>query len=205
MAGLIDLSYTIEAGISSYPGDDELKLYKNRFLENDMYNDTKLETGMHVGTHIDVASHIMESDQLISDYPLDRFIGKGILLDVRGQKSICMKESYLDMVKENSIVLLFTGFESLFGSDTYFMDHPVVEEPLADFLVERRVKMIGMDLPSPDHYPFGIHKKLLGNDILIIENLKNLERLLAVDDFEIIALPLKIRAEASLARVVARI
>ena len=49
----IDLSYEIEHQMAVYPGDDELKLYRHRFLNRDYYNDTKLETGMHVGTHID--------------------------------------------------------------------------------------------------------------------------------------------------------
>ena len=60
-----------------------------------------------------------------------------------------------------------------------------------------------MDLPSPDNYPFEIHKKLFANNILIVENLTNLSELIGVKDFDIIAFPLKIRAEASLVRVVA--
>ncbi|WP_422487262.1 cyclase family protein [Gudongella sp. DL1XJH-153] len=205
MTEFVDLSYIIEAGISTYPGDDDLKLYQTRFLDKDKYNDTWLETGMHVGTHIDVASHIMESDVVISDYPADKFIGKGCLLDVRNQDLIGMKDEYMDIVEENSIVLIYTGFETKFGSDGYFKDHPVVEEELADFFIEKKIKMVGMDLPSPDQYPFNIHKKLLGNDILIIENLRNLGNLVNIDNFEVIALPLKIKSEASLARVVARV
>ncbi len=205
MNDYIDLSHTIEAGISSYPGDDELKLYQNRFLDKDKYNDTKLETGMHVGTHIDVASHIMESNVVVSDYLANKFFGKGCLLDVRNQDTIGMKEEYMDIVEEDGIVLLYTGFENRFGSVEYYKDHPVVEEELADFFIKKKIKMIGMDLPSPDHYPFNIHKKLLGKDILIIENLRNLGRLVNIKKFEVIALPLKIKAEASLARVVARV
>ena len=64
--------------------------------------------------------------------------------------------------------------------------------------------MLGMDLPSPDKYPFKIHKKLFDNDILIIENMTNLSQLLSVNNFEIIAFPLKIKAGASMTRVVAR-
>lgn len=205
MTEFVDLSYTIEAGIRVYPGDDDLKLYQNRFLDKDKYNDTKLETGMHVGTHIDVASHIMESDVVISDYPTDKFFGKGCLLDVRNQDVIGMKDEYAGIVEENSIVLLYTGFEDKYGSAVYFEDHPVLEEKLADFFIEKKIKMVGMDMPSPDQYPFEIHKKLLGNEILIIENLRNLGHLVDIEKFEVIALPLKIKAEASLARVVARV
>ena len=35
--------------------------------------------------------------------------------------------------------------------------------------------MLGMDLPSPDNYPFDIHKKLFANNILIIETGKSVK------------------------------
>ena len=65
--------------------------------------------------------------------------------------------------------------------------------------------MLGMDLPSPDKYPFKIHKMFFNNDIFIIENMTNLSQLLFVNNFEIIAFPLKIKAGASIIRVVAKI
>jgi len=205
MARYIDLSYIIENGIAVHPYDDQLKLYRNRFLNKDKYNDSRLETGMHVGTHIDVPSHLMDSNVYISDYPVDKFIGKGCLLDVRNQVLITMKEEYLDVVKENDIVLLYTGFSKEFGKESYFNNHPIIDRELAEFFAIKGVKMVGMDLPSPDKYPFEIHKILLEKDILIIENMINLENLVNIDEFEVIALPLRIKAEASPVRVVVKI
>jgi kynurenine formamidase len=65
--------------------------------------------------------------------------------------------------------------------------------------------MVGLDLPSPDTYPFVIHKLFFDADILIIENIANLSNLPQGCEFEIFAFPLNIMAEASLARVVAKI
>lgn len=62
---------------------------------------------------------------------------------------------------------------------------------------------IGMDMPKPDNYPFEIHKLLFNNDIFIIENLTNLDKLKGVDNFQVIAFPLRIKAEASVVRAVA--
>ena len=67
------------------------------------------------------------------------------------------------------------------------------------------VSAAGFDSPSPDTAPFATHKKLLGHGILIIENLVNLERLLGVGEFEVVALPVKFAADGGLARVVARV
>ena len=195
MTKYIDLSYEIEHQMAVYPGDDELKLYRHRFLNRDYYNDTKLETGMHVGTHIDAPSHLLNKDRFICDYPVEKFIGNGCLLDVRNEEIIKLKDEYLDKVQEGDIVLLYTGYDEFFGTDKYFENHPIVDG----------VKLIGIDMPSPDQYPFKVHHKLLENDILIIENLRNLKKLEGVKRFEVMAFPLNIRAEASLTRVVARI
>jgi kynurenine formamidase len=205
MSKYIDLSHTIENGMPVHPYDDKTRLYRNRFLDKDKYNDSRLETGMHAGTHIDVPSHLIDRDTLISDYPLDKFIGNGCLLDVRNQEVITMKEEYRALIKENDIVILYTGFDQHFGNESYFNSYPVVEKQLAQFFIEKGVKMVGMDLPSPDKYPFEIHKMLFEKDILIIENLTNLGSLANAAKFEVIALPLKIKAEASQVRVVAKI
>ena len=205
MTKYIDLSYEIEHQMAVYPGDDELKLYRHRFLNRDYYNDTKLETGMHVGTHIDAPSHLLNKDRFICDYPVEKFIGNGCLLDVRNEEIIKLKDEYLDKVQEGDIVLLYTGYDEFFGTDKYFENHPIVDEKLAQFFVDRGVKLIGIDMPSPDQYPFKVHHKLLENDILIIENLRNLKKLEGVKRFEVRAFPINIRAEASLTRVVARI
>jgi kynurenine formamidase len=92
----------------------------------------------------------------------------------------------------------------LFGSKEYFKDYPTVSRELAQLFVKRRVKMVCIDSPSPDRHPFEIHKLLLENNVLIAENLININKLLLIKNFEVIALPLKIHADSSPARIIAR-
>jgi kynurenine formamidase len=207
MKTIIDLSHVIQDNMTVHPYDGTVKVYEDKILDRDKYNNSRLETGMHAGTHIDAPRHFLNSDMYISDFPLEQFAGSGCLLDVRGENIIYLKEEYYDLVQENDIVLLFTGFSSLYGETDYyerFNDHPTVDTKLADFFVKKKVKMLGMDMPKPDNYPFEIHKLLLNNDIFIMENLTNLEKLLNIPSFEVLAFPLKIRAEASIVRAVAR-
>ncbi|WP_442601907.1 cyclase family protein [Paenibacillus sp. KN14-4R] len=102
-------------------------------------------------------------------------------------------------------MILYTGHSQYFGQDTYFTEHPVLTVEFAELLVRKQVKMVGMDMPSPDKYPFEVHKCLFHNRVLIIENLTNLDQLLHAESFEIIALPLHIRADSSVARVIAKV
>lgn len=203
MSKYIDLSYDILNEMPVHPYDDKVWLYQDKFLDKDKYNNFKLEIGMHAGTHIDTPMHLSNRLTYINEIPPERFIGKGCLLDVRGEKLIDFKKEYADMVAENDIVILYTDHSKKYGTEAYYTEHPVVSGALADFFIERKIKMLGMDLPSPDSYPFTIHKKLFDSDILIIENLTNLSRLAGHKKIQIIALPLKIRAEASMARVIA--
>jgi kynurenine formamidase len=101
-------------------------------------------------------------------------------------------------------VVIYTALSRLYGQQAYFTDYPLVSRELAQLFVERHVKMVCMDSPSPDRHPYEIHKLLLENNILIAENLTHIEKLLPVRRFEIIALPLNILADSSPARVVAR-
>ena len=202
---LIDLTHTIHPNIPVYPGDKQLKLEQVRNLTDDGYNNFILSAEMHVGTHLDGPLHMIPDRKLISQLPLERFAGNGVLIDVRGEKQIEFRESFRKEIPEESIVLFYSGLDQSFGEPEYFTAYPVFCDELAKFLVTQKVKMIGIDWPSPDYHPYPIHKILLKNNILILENLTNLDQLLNETNFEVFAFPLKIEADSSLVRVVARV
>ena len=202
---LIDLSHEIEDNMPVYPGDTKTNLVQVKYLSADQYNNHRLDINMHSGTHIDSPMHLTDCKQYISELPLESFIADGCVLDVRNQAIIKLKAEYDALIRENSIVLLYTGYDMYYGTKEYYENHPCVDIELCKLLVEKNIKMLGMDIPSPDRYPFEIHKLLFKNKIYVMENLTNLEQLLNVDRFEVIAFPLKIRADSSITRVVARI
>ncbi|WP_088105870.1 cyclase family protein [Halalkalibacter urbisdiaboli] len=201
----IDLTQLIKDGMPVYPGDSESKLVQSSFLEKDFYTNHELTINMHTGTHIDGPMHLTDTNVYINEFPLDTFIGEGCLLNVTGEKSIDYKEVYEQQIKEKQIVILYTGHSKYFGQEKYYNEYPVLTKAFADLLVRKQVKMVGMDTPSPDQYPFDIHKLFFRNQILIIENLTNVAKLENAKSFEIMALPLHIQSDSSIARVVARI
>ncbi|MPN24519.1 Kynurenine formamidase [bioreactor metagenome] len=205
MEKLIDLTQTIEDNMPVYPGDMKTKLVQTEYLNVNSYNNHRLEIGMHAGTHIDSPMHLTESMEYISEIPLDSFIGEGCIIEVKNQPIIKMKPEYENLIKENSIVLLYTGLDEVYGTSQYYGKHPIIDIEFCKFLINKNIKVLGMDMPSPDYYPFEVHKMLLQNKVYIIENLTNLHRLLKVEGFQVIAFPLKIKADGSMARVVARI
>jgi kynurenine formamidase len=202
---VVDLTQPIEDKMPVFPGDAQTHLYQSKFLEFDKHNNHRLEISMHTGTHIDSAMHLTESKEYISEIPIASFIAHGCIFDVRNQHVIKMQKQYEDLIENQSIVLLYTGYDKFYGTTEYYEEHPIVDDEFCEFLVAKNIVMLGLDMPSPDYYPFKIHQLLFKNKICIIENLTNLNKLLDVGSFEVFALPLKIKADSSVARVVARI
>ena len=199
---LVDLTHVLDENTPIYPGDYKTALAAYKTIEKDSYNAYLLKSGLHTGTHVDIPMHLTEDTKFVAEYPLNSFIGRGVLFDVRGESIIQMKPSYKELTDENSVVLLFTGFDTIYGKEEYFTEHPVVSYDLAEYLLSVRIKMLGMDIPAPDYAPFAFHKELLKSGTLVLENLTNLQKLIGVESFEVMALPLKINAEASFVRAV---
>lgn len=202
---LIDLTHTIHQNIPVYPGDEKVQLEQVKNIDRDGYTNFRLSAEVHSGTHVDGPLHLISDGMSMSELGPEQFTGKGVLIDIRGEKRIAMKESFRELSFSERIVLFYSGFDQYFDQPEYFTAHPVISDELAVFLAEQKVKMIGIDWPSPDHYPYPIHQILLKNNILILENLTSLGQLVHESDFEVFAFPLKIEADSSLVRVIARV
>ena len=76
---------------------------------------------------------------------------------------------------------------------------------ILDQLIDANVSIVGVDTGSVDsEESFPIHKRLLENDILIIENLTDLKEV-ANKAFEFTALPLNVRLDGAPCRVIAKV
>ena len=198
----IDLTHDFKQNMPVYPGDPIPEISQVAFIDKDGYNDFQIKTGMHVGTHMDAPLHMLQNGKRLSDYSPDHFFGKGHLIKASNINVELLENKN---ISRGDIVFLMTGFYKKFGTDEYYENYPEINEVFAKKIIELGVKIIGMDTPSPDRAPFAIHKLLLENDILIIENLTNLELLLEHVQFDVVALPAKFETEAAPVRVIAQI
>ncbi len=203
MSQLIDLSHTFTEKMPVWPGDIEPEFIQKATVERDGYSGAVVKASLHVGTHIDAPSHMIPGGKNLSEIPLERFFGDGILIDARGKREI--DSPLLNDKARGKIVLVLTGWSQKFGGDGYFEDFPQMTESFAKKLVKLNVKLIGIDTPSPDLEPYPIHKILLAHEILIAENLTNLEALVETNHFEVSAFPAKMAADGAPVRVVAKI
>jgi kynurenine formamidase len=201
----IDLTHTFVDNMPVYFGDPPTSLKQITTIAKNGYTDHQLTTVIHVGTHMDAPLHMIEGGAYMSDISLDHFTGVGICIDVRGEKvidaDVIPKE-----IPEGAVVLLCTGMSAKYGKDTYATEYPKISEAFARKLISLNAKILGIDMLNPDtseSYP--IHKILLAKPVLIIENLTNLDALIGIKQFDVIAFPMKLHAEGAPVRVVARI
>lgn len=198
----IDLTMPLTPSTPVYPGDPTVEVTVAAELEADGYLDHVVTLGTHNGTHIDAPAHMVADGKLLPAYSVDRFVGPGKIVDVREGFSLSALEAA--NIQQGDIVLFYTGKSEQFSAPDYYTDYPAITDEAADFVINKGAKMVGVDTGSVDHEPFSVHKKLLGNDVLIIENLVNLGQLIG-RDFTVFALPLNLAVEGSPARVIAQL
>ena len=197
----VDLTQTFTDAMPVYPGDSPAQLTE---ISQGGVVDHLLKSGMHVGTHMDAPRHMLPGGKNLSDYGVEKFFGRGVLIDARGRDSAGPELLEPVAIQPGDIVLVNFGWAGKFGRAEYFTGHPVLTEEFARKLVKAGASMVGVDTPSPDYAPYLVHKLLLGRDVLIIENLAELSKL-GNQAFEVTALPAKLRADAAFCRVVAKV
>lgn len=213
-SGFIDLTHALEDNAPVFDGDPSTMITQIKDIKEEGYNLFRIETCFHVGTHVDFPSHFIENGSKAMDYPVDRFSGKGILIDFER----ALEQNYPDdghtlqldfdidkLDLNDKVVVVKTGHYSKFGSDGYFEDYPILSEEFAQVMIDKKIRLLVIDMPSPDRSPFKVHKVLLNAGIPIVENAAHLDKLAMAEEFEIFAFPLKVDAEASLTRLVAKV
>ncbi|HMK43398.1 MAG TPA: cyclase family protein [Dissulfurispiraceae bacterium] len=202
---IIDLSCILDDETPVYPGDPPTELISHARIDAYGYAVSVLRTSLHAGTHIDGPQHMFEEAPVISEIPVERFHGRGVLIDARGKTPAGAELLAGVNIEPGDIVLVLTGQPQSGAPDSHGNEAACITEAFARILVVRKVGMLGIDCASPDAAPYPVHRLLLGNGILIAENLMHLASLIGCANFEVLALPVKIRAEAAPARVVALI
>ncbi len=78
---------------------------------------------------------------------------------------------------------------------SFFIYNPGLSESAATYLVSKKINLVGIDSPSIDlgqDKNFKVHKIFAKNNILIVENLSNLNKIIS-KQFHFIILPLKLK------------
>jgi arylformamidase len=197
---LIDLSIKIDSQTPVYPGDPAIGVEQVAAVAQNGYALHTITLGSHSGTHIDAPAHMIEGGATLEAIDLDTYKGPAKLIE-----GFSLDAVQAAGLLPGDIALFLTGTSDRFQAVDYFTDYPAMEPTIAMYLIEIGVKMVGLDTCSADNRDdFPVHKLLLGAGIPIIENLTGLSRL-RDKQCSLIALPLRLDADAAPARVIAEV
>jgi len=201
---IIDLSHTIHDDIPVYPGDPVPSIKRGLTHEEDYCHVDVLTLGSHTGTHIDAPYHFLKNGKKIDEIPIQRFVREGVLVDVSAKPDLAVIgpediEPYRVDIASGDFVVLKTGRDKYYGTEQYYR-HPYLSAAGATILLELGVSLVGIDamnvdptyhdsqdsdpaanaLPDEEEYGYPVHDILLGNGILIVENLCRLDQIPSV-------------------------
>jgi arylformamidase len=166
---LFDLTQPLGPTLPIQPGDPPLTLLRTSSHEIHGYEVTQICLGSHTGTHVDAPRHFYPQAPTLDQYSLDRFVGPGVVLDYRASAGAGTGGGVAEQLRR---FLLRQG-----GSVLLWTEGALVTMETAGILVRAGARLVGTDAPSLDDEPYPVHRYLLANDVLIVENLLGLDRL----------------------------
>jgi kynurenine formamidase len=154
-----DLSHRWGHGMPEWPSAASLNVKTLQYHAKDGVSVKEIEASMHRGTHMDAPIHVLENTPYITDFELWRFFGTGVVVSIPKQKwGVVMPEDLekaTPTIREGDIVMINTGAHRLWGdNDDYFAYSPGLYKDAAQWLVDRKVKLVGIDVQALDH-PLG--------------------------------------------------
>jgi arylformamidase len=182
---IIDVSVPIRAGMVIYPGDPDVRLQRVESIAGgDPANVSKLEFGVHSGTHVDAPLHFIDGGAGAQELPLEVLVGPCEVVTVE-QLDAAALESIPEGVER---VLFKTPNSELWAQDSFAETFVRLDGAAAEALVERGVKLVGVDYLSVGDHP--AHLALLSAGVVPLEGLDL--RGVEAGPYELYCLPLRL-------------
>ncbi|MCK9211752.1 MAG: cyclase family protein [Ignavibacteriaceae bacterium] len=211
---IIDLTQVLNETMPVYPGTLKPKFEKSYSIDKNGFAEINMTLVSHTGTHIDAPCHILKGARSLDRFPVEKFIGKAIVIPCEGRSEISLSylKTFEEKIAQVAFILFYTGWQNKWGTEAYFNDCPTLTKEAAMWLTNFKLDGIGFDAFSVDKMgsaevitseTLPNHFILLAKEILLIENLTNLDKL-PDDIFMFQCLPLKIEdADGSPIRAIA--
>ncbi|MHA1472700.1 MAG: cyclase family protein [Promethearchaeota archaeon] len=163
---IIDISHTV------VPGEDADRPFaiQKALLQDKTFRYDILKTHSHVGCHVEVGAHFYENGKSITDYPLERFYGPGVLLSVK------------------EMIITGESCEKLLGNKIEEGDIVVIRNDTGIKFTKQQLYMEGEDIEETRQF----HDILMSLDVNFVEFVDNLDKI-TQERFFVMALPYKVQ------------
>ena len=187
MSRLVDLSHVITEGMTTYKGfpgphicdywtrEDSAGLYE----DDSSFQIGKIEMIANTGTYLDAPFHRWADGADVSALELDYVAAlPGLVVRQPWENGLAVGVDRFEGLEiEGKAVLVHTGWDRHWGTDTYFDEHPFLTAEAASWLAENGAKLVGIDSHNIDDTRTKtrpVHSTLLREGVLICEHMTNL-------------------------------
>lgn len=215
---LFDLSQPFRDGMFSQKLFPPVRVERRVRIEERGVNVTCTSSAVHAGTHVDAPCHFIPGGLSADQIDLSAVSGPAVCWQVEraGAEEITAGdlEAGRPRAERGDIVFIRTGWDVYFDADhDRYHHHPYLSLDAARWMVERGVKLVALDVATPDMpeavrpvgFDWPVHHLLLGAGVLIAEHLNRLDQV-AGRRFRAYALPIPIvGSDGAPARIVAEV
>jgi arylformamidase len=205
----IDLSHEIADGMVTHPGipSPTISAFLTheasaaRYAPGTTFEIGRIDLVANTGTYLDMPAHRFPGGADLGDLELQKVVDlDGVLVDCRGQQQKAIgAEAFRGVQVEGRAVLVATGWDEHWGTETYLSDNPFLTEEAAAFLVSAGVALVGIDSLNVDALTDPrrpAHTAILRAGIPLVEHLTGLGHLPA-EGWRFFAVPPRIRGMAT--------
>jgi kynurenine formamidase len=187
----VDLSHVIVAGMTTYPGlpgpeiiphltrEDSRKTY----APGTEFAIDRISMVGNTGTYLDGPYHRYADGADLASLPLATLADlPAVVIRTTGSRSRAVDiGAFVASTVADCAVLLHTGGDRHWGTPEYAQEAPYLTEDAANWLVEHRARLVGIDAVNIDDTSSGGHRPahsiLLAAGIPIVEHLTGLDQL----------------------------
>ncbi len=197
----LDLSHTIEHGMTTYPGlpgplvCDFLsrEASRARYAPGVEFQIGRIDMVANTGTYVDAPFHRYGGGKDLAALPLESLAGLEAVV-VRGGGRAVGAGAFRGRSLRGKAVLIRTGWDVHWGTAAYLQGNPFLTREAAELLVDQGAALVGIDslnIDDIEDFARPVHSVLLGADIPIVEHLCQLGPL-PEENFRFTAVPAKV-------------
>ena len=193
---IYDVSLGITPTMPVWPGNPGVELVRvNDMNAGANSNVSRLALGVHTGTHVDAPAHFFNGAAGVETLPLSVLLGPALVIHLPAINRVTAAALEGAGIPDGTERLLIRTRNSMYwanGDTEFHTDYVAVAEDAADWLVQRQIKLVGVDYlsvaPWKESHP--THEALLRANVVVVEGL-NLSAI-SPGAYRLICLPLKL-------------
>ena len=170
-----DLSLKLSAETVRWVGSPPFEMMeRRRTARGDHNNSSAASMSVHSGTHLDAPFHFIDGGATIDQMPVEHFVGPALVYAVEETGRYITKEHVAGIpLQGESKVLFKTRNSELLHQKDYEPDFVAFSVEAAEALVERGVKLVGLDYLSIAHADeqIPVHRAFLDHDVILLEGI----------------------------------